>query len=349
MDLPPLLIEAVRVGRRQVGIIDRMVREWPNFVLRHFVKQGGGDGPPVLVVAPQSGHFGWLMRDAVLGLLPRHDVYLLEWRDASDIPAEAGPLGLDASIGAVIEAMRFLGGGLGLLGVSQSPVPILAAAALLAAESADERPAALVLMGGFIDPRRNPTAIGQLTGRLPPGWFKRTMGVTVAAPRPGAGRRVYPGAVHGQALARYLARHVASGGELARKVAADDGSDPVLFPFARLYSTLMDLPAEFAEDNARKVFAETHLPRGLLSWRGRAVELDALSDVALMTIEGGRDDSSGPDQTHAAHDLCRHIRRRDCLTAPECGHFGLFHGELWRNTVLPRVTEFLRSPRSSRR
>lgn len=343
MDSPLLQIERVRVGRREVAVKERVLLDLPNATLRQWLKPTSQAGASVLVVAPQSGHFGWLMRDTVIGLLPERDVCLLEWRDGGEIPVDAGWQGLEASIGTVMAAVRQLGGGLAVLGVSQAPVPILAAAALLAAEGAAERPAALVLMGGFIDPRRNPTQIGRLTGRLPPGWFRRVMAVAAPAGRPGAGRALYPGAVHGQALARYLARHVATRGELYRKVTADDGADPQRFPFARLYSTLMDLPAEFAEDNARKVFAEAHLPRGLLSWRGRAVEPAALSDTALLTVEGGRDDSSGAGQTHAAHDLCRNIRRRAMVTAPESGHFGLFHGEPWRSRVLPRVLEFLRS------
>lgn len=340
MDSPLLQIESAQIGRREVAVREDVALDLPNATLRRWVRPGDS-GPPVLVVAPQSGHFSWLMRDTVIGLLSRHDVSLLEWRDGGDIPVEAGYQGLDASIGTVMAAIRHAGPHLAVLGVSQAPVPILAAAALLAAEGAAERPVALVLMGGFIDPRRNPTPVGRLAGRLPPGWFRRVMAVPAPPDRPGAGRLLYPGATHGQALGRYLARHMATGGELYRKVTADDGADPQRFPFARLYSTLMDLPAEFAEDNSRKVFAEAHLPRGLLSWRGRAVEPEALSDTALLTIEGGRDDSSGAGQTHVAQDLCRNIRRRAVVTEPEAGHFGLFHGEPWRSQVLPRVVDFL--------
>lgn len=345
MPLPSLLIDVLPENRRRIPVDDRATLDAVNFTVRHFAKQGGGAGPPVLVVAPLSGHFGWLMRDTVLGLLPAHDVSLLEWKDAADIPPEAGPLGMDAAIGAVVEALRAQGPGVTLLGVSQAPTLILAATALLAAENADVRPAAMVLMGGFIDPRRSPTGIGAMASRLPLGWFKRVVASTVPPGRQGAGRRVYSGAVHGQALARYLARHMATRGELYRKVTADDGADPVRFPFVRLYSTVMDLPAEFAEDNSRKVFAEAHLARGLLSWKGRAVEPAAIAATRLMTVEGGIDDSSGAGQTHAAHDLCRGlpIALRARWTEPEAGHFGLFHGEPWRSRVLPRVTEFIRS------
>lgn len=341
---PPSLdiAEACIAGDRH-PVEDRIVLERPNWLMRHFVKPKGAAQPRVLVVAPLSGHYGWLMRDTVLGLLPAHDVHLLEWRDARDIPRAAGRLGLDACVLAVMEAVRTLGDGVAVLGVSQAPLPILAATALMAAQDEAERPRALILMGGFIDPRIGPTAIERLTARLPCGWFTRTMACTVPAGEAGAGRRVYPGSAHGRALRRYLDRHLAERGELHRKVTADDGADPEHFPFIRLYSTLMDLPAEFAEENARKVFAETLLPRGLMACLGRLVEPGCINDVALMTVEGAADDSSAPGHTHAAHTLCPRIPAtlRQCLTVPGLGHFGLFHSDGWRRLVLPEVTAFI--------
>lgn len=340
---PSLCIAETTIAGCRQAVEDRVVLERPNWLLRHFAKPAATAQPSVLVVAPLSGHYGWLMRDTVVGLLPGHDVHLLEWLDARDIPAAAGWLGLDSCVAAVMAALRHLGGGVTVLGVSQAPLPILAAAALMAAQDEPERPIALVLMGGFIDTRATPTAIERLTARLPCGWFTRTMAETVPAGEAGAGRRVYPGAAHTQALKRYLHRHLADGGELHGKVTSDDGDDPSRFPFLRLYATLMDLPAEFAEDNARKVFAEALLPRGQLACLGRLVEPGRITDIALMTVEGGADDSSGPGHTHAAHDLCPRIppERRRRLTVAGLGHFGLFHGEGWRRLVLPEVAAFI--------
>lgn len=344
---PSLDIAEITVAGRRRAVDDLLVRTGPHWLLRHFAKSGKARQPRVLVVAPLSGHFGWLMRDCVLGLLPGHDVWLLEWLDTRDVPASAGWLGLDACIGAIAESLRTLGGGVTVLGVSQAPVPILAASALMAAHDEPERPAALVLMGGFIDPRPAPTAVERLTARLPCGWFTRAVACTVPAGEAGAGRRIYPAATHGQALKRYLDRHLSEGGELRAKVLADDGADPERFPFTRLYATLMDLPAEFAEDNARKVFAEARLPRGELACRGRLVEPHAIADIALMTVEGGADDSSGPGHTHAAHTLCPNVpaELRQRLTVPDLGHFGLFHGDGWRTKVLPEVSAFVAGKR----
>lgn len=337
---------------------ERLLAEWPTGWLRRYGSGAGrpngsgadkrnsrpsGKRPRLLVVAPLSGHFGWLMRDMVAALAAGHDVHLLEWRDARDIPAGAGHLGLDAYVATIMAALRVLGPGMAVLGVSQAPVPCLAAAALMAAQREPERPRALVLMGGFIDPRRNPTAIERMTARLPPGWFTRSVAATVPAGEAGAGRKVYPAALHAQALERYLRRHVHDRGELGGKLAADDGADPARFPFRALYSTLMDLPAEFAEDNARKVFAEARLGAGTLACLGRLVEPTALTDTALLTVEGGADDSSGPGHTHAAHGLCVNLpeRLRAHATLDGLGHFGLFHGDRWRREVLPLVTDFV--------
>jgi poly(3-hydroxybutyrate) depolymerase len=341
---PSLAITEIRIDGHPCPVEDRLLAERPNWLLRRFAKrQPNGDQPAVLVVAPLSGHFGWLMRDTVLGLLPGHDVHLLEWRDARDIPAAAGWLGLDACVGAVMAALRLLGGRVTVLGVSQAPLPILAASALMAAQDEEARPRALVLMGGFIDTRAAPTAVERLTARLPAGWFTRTMAKTVPAGEAGAGRRVYPGATHAQALQRYFKRHLAEGGELHAKACADDGADPVHFPFLRLYTTLMDLPAEFAEDNARKVFTEALLARGQLACLGRLVEPARITDIALMTVEGGADDSSAAGHTHAAQRLCPHIppEQRRKLTVDGVGHFGLFHGETWRRQILPEVSGFI--------
>ena len=340
---PALDIASVRARGRRVAVEDCLLADRPFWLLRRLRKAGSGAQPAVLVVAPLSGHFGWLMRDTVLGLLARHDVFLLEWKDAAEVPRDAGAFALDENVAAVIEATRLLGPDVALLGVSQAPTALLAAAALLAADRDPARPRALVLMGGFIDPRVSPTQIGRAAAGLPPGWFERVLATPVPPGRGGAGRRVYLGALHGQALARYLARQLATGGELARKSLDDDGADPVGHPFLRLYSTLMDLPAEFAEDNVRTVFREARLARGRMVWRSRPVDPAAIEDIAVMTVEGGCDDSSGPGQTRAAHALCPRLApgRRAHVDVPAAGHFGLFHGEPWHSQVLPRVEAFV--------
>jgi poly(3-hydroxybutyrate) depolymerase len=159
----------------------------------------------------------------------------------------------------------------------------------------------------------------------------------------GSGRRVYPGSVQLLGLWAYLARHVCEGGELLGKLLADDGADPVRFPFLDLYSAIMDLPAELFLDIVRHVYQERTLLQGKLRARNDTPSLRAIRATALMTIEGEYDDIAAPGQTAAAHDLCASLpaaaRRR--LVVPGCGHFSLFHGRTWRTCVLPRMREFM--------
>ena len=71
----------------------------------------------------------------------------------------------------------------------------------------------------------------------------------------------------------------------------------------------------------------------------------AITSVALLTIEGELDDISGQGQTRAAHDLCSSIAkdRKHHYTAAHCGHYGIFSGRRWRETICPKIAGFIRS------
>jgi poly(3-hydroxybutyrate) depolymerase len=48
--------------------------------------------------------------------------------------------------------------------------------------------------------------------------------------------------------------------------------------------------------------------------------------------------------TEAAHGLCTGIpnARKQHLTAPKCGHYGIFSGRRWREQVYPQLRDFIR-------
>ena len=73
----------------------------------------------------------------------------------------------------------------------------------------------------------------------------------------------------------------------------------------------------------------------------------AIAGTALFTIEGELDDISGSGQTRAAHGLCSSIpaEHRQHLTAPRVGHYGIFSGRRWRESICPQVGEFIRANR----
>jgi poly(3-hydroxybutyrate) depolymerase len=332
MDGVPTPVEEVTVARR------------PFARLVHFACASGSARPRVLLVAPLSGHFPALLRDMLLGLLPAHDVHLVAWEDACEVPSSAGPFGLEDDIDYVRAFLRRLGPGTHLIGLCQSCVPALAATALLAAEADPAEPRSLSLIAGPIDVRAAPTRIAHLLGPQPPALVGRHAMATVPPSCPGHGRRVYPAGLRLAALMLHLRHHIACSGELFQKLVCDDGLDSERHPFLDLYTAVMDLPAEFVLDTLRLVFQEHALARGRLSCEGSPVDPGAIIRPPLLTIEGGRDDVAAPGQTRAAHALCRHLPsafHRHHLE-PAAGHFGLFHGALWRERVLPVLEAFIR-------
>ncbi len=344
---PELGLDAVETGGGRVAVTEQVEARSPFFRLVHFAKDVPEPGPPVLVVAPLSGHFAALLCDMLAALLPEHDLYLIDWADARDVPPAAGPFGLEDNIACIIDCIGRLAGELHLVALCQSAMPAMAATALLSARSDAAVPTSLVLMNGMIDTRLKPTRIDRLTARRSPDWFKRYALSTVPQPYAGAGRRVYPATMQHAALVAYLMRHVGTGGELLRKLLEDDGLDAAAHPFLELFLSVMDLPAEYFLDSVQAVFQDYALPRGRLAWRGTVVDPAAIRTTALMTVEGEYDDVSGPGQTRVAHTLCRSIPRgrRAHYLQPGVGHFGTFHGVLWRREVLPRISGFIREMR----
>ena len=66
----------------------------PFGTLLHFRKDADVVQPRVLLVAPMSGHFATLLRGTVKTMLPDHDVYITDWKNARDIPLSDGAFGL---------------------------------------------------------------------------------------------------------------------------------------------------------------------------------------------------------------------------------------------------------------
>ena len=134
----------------------------------------------------------------------------------------------------------------------------------------------------------------------------------------------------------------------ARKVAADRRRvDPARFPFRSLYTAVMDLSAEIFLDQVRLVFQDFTLAQGRLAWRGRRVDPRAIRRTALTTIEAELDDIAPPGQTRSAHALCENVPNdaRRHLLQPAIGHFGTFHGRVWRAVIMPFIAAALRASR----
>ena len=56
-----------------------------------------------------SGHYATLLRGTVERLLPGHDVYITDWRDAKLVPLSDGSFDLDDYIDYLIEFLELIG------------------------------------------------------------------------------------------------------------------------------------------------------------------------------------------------------------------------------------------------
>jgi poly(3-hydroxybutyrate) depolymerase len=67
--------------------------------------------------------------------------------------------------------------------------------------------------------------------------------------------------------------------------------------------------------------------------------------VALLTVEGEKDDISGVGQTEAAHRLCTGIpaERKAHHLQLGVGHYGVFNGSRFRSEIAPRISDFILS------
>jgi poly(3-hydroxybutyrate) depolymerase len=340
---PEIGLDSTSIGGRSVPVHERTVLEQPFCRLLHIARETRCQDPRLLVIAPLSGHFSALLHDLLAALLPEHDLYLIDWRDARDVPVCEGRFALEENIAHVMICARAIGGAFHMLALCQSALPALAATALLADLDAI-RPRSLILISGMLDTRINPTALDRVLAK-PRDWLVHEAKAIVPAPHPGRGRAVFPARVRHAALLAYLARQIATSGELFGDLLNESGLDGRGHPFLELYLSVMDLPAEFVSDMVHKSFQDFSLPRGRLTWRGAKVDPSAIHATGLMTVEGALDDISSPGQTSVAHALCRNIpdRRRVHHVQGDAGHFGTFYGPIWRSRIMPLVRDFIRS------
>jgi poly(3-hydroxybutyrate) depolymerase len=308
----------------------------------------------VLVVAPLSGHHSTLLRDTVRVLLPDHDVWITDWVDARMVPVAAGPFHLADYVDYVREFITLLTDprrpNLNVISVCQPTVPVLCAVALMAqdgeAGSGKLAPKTMVMMGGPIDARKSPTAVNNLATQKPYSWFEQNVIQRVPDNYPGFMRRVYPGFLqHLGFVAMNPDRHMNAHWDYFNHLLnGDDGSADKHRDFYDEYNAVLDLPAEYYLDTIKSVFQDFALPKGRMFVRDQLVRPQAIRDTALLTIEGELDDISGNGQTEAAHLLCLSIpgENREHYVAPGAGHYGIFAGRRWRETIYPKVKDFIR-------
>ena len=342
---PEFGIAATKVGRKTVAVSEEIVLRKPFGQLKHFAKTGVGNQPKLLIVAPMSGHYATLLRGTVERMLPRHDVFITDWRDAKLVPLSDGAFNLDDYIDYLIEFLEAIGPGAHMLAVCQPAVPAFAAVALMNADKDPCRPKTLTMMGGPIDPREAPTAVNTLATQRPHAWFQRNVIATVPMIYAGAGRKVYPGFLQlAGFMSMNLGNHLISHWEMFRHlVDGDDESADATRVFYDEYLSVCDMAAEYYLQTVDVVFQRHLLPKGEFMHRGRFVDPKAIKDTALLAIEGERDDISGIGQTKAALSLASKLpaAKKDYLLAKGVGHYGIFNGRKWRDQIAPAVEKFI--------
>ncbi|MEL7481110.1 MAG: polyhydroxyalkanoate depolymerase, partial [Pseudomonadota bacterium] len=300
--------------------------------------------PRLLIVAPLSGHYATLLRGTVEAFLPTHEVFITDWTDARTVPVWLGRFDLDDYVDHVRDMLTHLGGGVNVLAVCQPGPPVLAAVSMMAEDGDPALPASMVFMGSPIDTRQSPTVPNKLAEERSLAWFERNMIYTVPMPWPGAMRRVYPGFVQ---LSSFMnmnwENHVHAHWRFFNHLVEGDGDSAAKHrKFYDEYLSVLDLSEEFYLQTIVRIFQEHQLARGAYRVHGRLVRPEAIRTVALMTVEGEKDDISGIGQTQAAHTLCKNIPAEMQLDyiQPDVGHYGVFNGSRFRTEIVPRINEF---------
>jgi poly(3-hydroxybutyrate) depolymerase len=350
---PDWRIDDVSINDALVPVTCETVWSSPWVTLRRFrrdpdaLRAAGApvETPPLLVVAPLSGHFATLLRGTVQTFLTDYDVWVTDWSNARDVPIYEGRFGFSDYVDAVIDILGVIGRRAHVVAVCQPGPAALTAAALMSESDDPMRPASLTLMGSPIDARYSPTVTNKLAEERPFAWFESNMIYTVPWPYAGAFRRVYPGFVQ---LYSFISMNVEAHQEAHRRyfdhmVRGDGDSAEKHREFYDEYLSVLDLTEEFYLETIDVVFQRYLLPKGELVHAGRKVDLAAIGDVALMTVEGEKDDISGVGQTQAAHGLCANVPAalRELYVQPGVGHYGVFNGRRFVQEIYPRVRDFI--------
>jgi poly(3-hydroxybutyrate) depolymerase len=344
---PAFAIDETTIDGATVAVHERAAHRTPFATLLHFAKQTARPQPKVLIVAPLSGHYATLLRATVRTMLPEHDVFLTDWHNARDVPAEHGPFGLDEYIEHLIDFLGTVGEDPHLMAVCQPCVPALAATALMTVAGDPSTPRSLTLIAGPVDVRINPNSVNEYANSETIEWFARNVTCAVPARYAGAGRLVYPGFLQAPAFMSMNAdRHLTAFQRLFVDVASGNSERAERTQrFYTEYLTVLDLPAEFYLDTVERIFQRNDLALGRFDWRGERVELSALRELTLLTIEGEQDDISALGQTAAAHMLARAIapERRHSHLQAGVGHYGVFSGSRWETEIYPLIRETIRA------
>jgi poly(3-hydroxybutyrate) depolymerase len=332
-------------GKDHLVNIDTVVSK-PFGDLIHFNVSGREEQPrKVMLIAPMSGHYATLLRATVKSLLVNCEVYVTDWHNARDIPVSEGKFDIEDYTLYLVDFMRELGPDVNVVAVCQ-PAPLaLAATAYLAEIDPEAQPQTLTLIGGPIDPDATPTDVTDFGRRVTMGQLEETMIQRVGFKYKGVGRQVYPGMLQ---LASFISmnaeRHAKAFNEQIMRATKGEASDHDQHNrFYDEYLAVMDMPAEFYLSTVERIFKGLEIAENRFTVYGHKVDIGKITDVAVKTVEGGKDDISAPGQCVAALDLLTGLpdHLKASYLEPEAGHYGIFAGKSWRNNIRPLMLDFI--------
>ncbi|WP_434802246.1 polyhydroxyalkanoate depolymerase [Paracoccus sediminicola] len=299
----------------------------------------------ILLVAPMSGHYATLLRSTVTSLLPDAEVYVTDWHNARDIPVSKGKFDIEDYTQYLADFMRHLGPDLNVIAVCQ-PAPLaLAATAMLAETEPKAQPKTLTLIGGPINPDAAATEVTDFGNRITMGELEYHVIQQVGFKYPGTGRLVYPGLAQ---LASFISMNAETHTKaFMDKILADargEGSESDRHnKFYDEYLAVMDMTAEFYLSTVERIFKGLEIAENRFTVNGKQVDIGKITDVAIMTVEGGKDDISAPGQCVAALDLCTGVpeQKKQQHLEEDAGHYGIFAGRSWRLNIRPLVLDFI--------
>lgn len=347
---PEFGLETTEVNGKIVAVEEDVIWSKPFCDLLHFKRDLPKDSEPqpkILLVAPMSGHYATLLRGTVETMLPHAEVYITDWTDARIVPKSDGSFDLDDYIDYAIEMFETLGPDTHVMSVCQPSVPVLAAIALMETRKSKNTPRSMILMGGPIDTRVNPTGVNKLAQSKPLSWFEENVIMSVPWPLKGFGRRVYPGFLQLSGfMSMNLDKHVEAKNKFFMNLVKGDGETAEKHrEFYDEYMAVMDLTEEFYLQTVDVVFIKHALPKGEMMHRDELVDPKSIKKCALFTIEGENDDITGAGQTQAAQDICSSIpkTKREHYIQPDVGHYGVFAGSRFRKEIAPRILKFAKN------
>lgn len=314
-------------------------------LVQFFVRRRPPMARKIMLVAPMSGHYATLLRSTVASLLPDADVYVTDWHNARDIPVSAGKFDVEDYTLYLVDFMRALGPDTHIIAVCQ-PAPLtLAATAYLAGEDPEAQPRSLTLIGGPIDPDAAATDVTDFGRRVTMGQLEQTVIQRVGFKYKGAGRLVYPGLMQLQSFMSMNAeRHSKAFAEQIMRVARGEASDHDAHNrFYDEYLAVMDMTAEFYLSTVERIFKNREIAQNAFTVAGKAVDIGAITQVAVKTVEGANDDISAPGQCVAALKLLTGLPddKKASHLEPGAGHYGIFAGKSWRLNIRPLVLNFI--------